>query len=51
MAMVLGKLPYNRRGGDTAAAGTCAAPVPAATCAAPVVDVGADRKEAADRRL
>ena len=37
MAMVLGKLPYNR--GDAAGAGTCAAPVaePAAgTCAAPI---------------
>jgi glyoxylase-like metal-dependent hydrolase (beta-lactamase superfamily II) len=34
MAMLLGKLPYNRRGGSSA--GTCAAPVTAATCAAPV---------------
>jgi glyoxylase-like metal-dependent hydrolase (beta-lactamase superfamily II) len=36
MAMVLGKLPYNRAGAD--AGGTCAAPVSAAaaTCAAPV---------------
>jgi glyoxylase-like metal-dependent hydrolase (beta-lactamase superfamily II)/rhodanese-related sulfurtransferase len=44
MAMVLGKLPYNRRSGDAAAAGTCAAPVPAATCAAPITSVGADRE-------
>jgi glyoxylase-like metal-dependent hydrolase (beta-lactamase superfamily II) len=34
MALVLGKLPYNR--GDSAGAGTCAAPVGAGTCAAPV---------------
>jgi glyoxylase-like metal-dependent hydrolase (beta-lactamase superfamily II) len=38
MAMVLGKLPYNRRG--AAAGGTCAAPVGAGTCAAPVADAG-----------
>jgi hypothetical protein len=44
MAMMLGKLPYNRRSGDAAAAGTCAAPVPAATCAAPITSVGADRE-------
>ena len=50
MAMVLGKLPYNRRGDDTAAAGTCAAPVPAATCAASVVNVGADEKQHEERR-
>ena len=36
MAMVLGKLPYNRRGLD--GAGTCAASVRAATCAAPVAE-------------
>ena len=34
MAMVLGKLPYNRRGAEDL--GTCAAPLEAATCAAPV---------------
>jgi glyoxylase-like metal-dependent hydrolase (beta-lactamase superfamily II) len=34
MAMLLGKLPYNRRGGSSP--GTCAAPVTVATCAAPV---------------
>lgn len=34
MAMLLGRLPYNRRGAD--AAGTCAAPVAAGTCAAPI---------------
>ncbi len=34
MAMVLGKLPYNRR--RVGATGTCAAPLPAATCAAPL---------------
>jgi glyoxylase-like metal-dependent hydrolase (beta-lactamase superfamily II)/rhodanese-related sulfurtransferase len=32
MAMLLGRLPYNRRGAD----GTCAAPVAAGTCAAPM---------------
>lgn len=34
MAMLLGRLPYNRRGAD--AAGTCAAPVAAGTCATPM---------------
>jgi sulfur dioxygenase len=34
MAMVLGRLPYNRRGAEPA--GTCAAPVAAGTCAAPM---------------
>jgi rhodanese-related sulfurtransferase len=34
MAMMLGKLPYNRRGGTSV--GTCAAPVASGTCAAPV---------------
>jgi glyoxylase-like metal-dependent hydrolase (beta-lactamase superfamily II) len=34
MAMLLGKLPYNRRRGETG--GTCAAPVGSATCAAAV---------------
>jgi glyoxylase-like metal-dependent hydrolase (beta-lactamase superfamily II)/rhodanese-related sulfurtransferase len=38
MAMVLGRLPYNRRGAtDT---GTCAAGVGAGTCAAPVAESG-----------
>jgi glyoxylase-like metal-dependent hydrolase (beta-lactamase superfamily II)/rhodanese-related sulfurtransferase len=39
MAMVLAKLPYNRRGADDAG-GTCAAPVGAGTCAAPIVEGG-----------
>jgi glyoxylase-like metal-dependent hydrolase (beta-lactamase superfamily II) len=34
MAMLLGKLPYNRRGAEET--GTCAAPAGAGTCAAPV---------------
>jgi len=34
MAMLLGRLPYNRRGAD--AAGTCAAPFATGTCAAPM---------------
>jgi glyoxylase-like metal-dependent hydrolase (beta-lactamase superfamily II)/rhodanese-related sulfurtransferase len=38
MAMLLAKLPYNRRGPD--ATGTCAAPIGAGTCAAPVVEPG-----------
>jgi len=38
MAMVLAKLPYNRRGAD--AAGTCAAPIGAESCAAPTGDAG-----------
>jgi glyoxylase-like metal-dependent hydrolase (beta-lactamase superfamily II) len=40
MAMVLGKLPYNRGSAEDAAGGTCAAPVGAGTCAAPVADAG-----------
>jgi glyoxylase-like metal-dependent hydrolase (beta-lactamase superfamily II) len=39
MAMVLAKLPYNRRGADDAG-GTCAAPVGAGTCAAPIAESG-----------
>ncbi len=41
MAMVLGKLPYNRVSADETAGGTCAAPVADAggTCAAPIVTV------------
>ena len=39
MAMVLAKLPYNRRGADDAG-GTCAAPVGAGTCAAPMAETG-----------
>jgi glyoxylase-like metal-dependent hydrolase (beta-lactamase superfamily II) len=38
MAMMLGKLPYNRRL-DDAGAGTCAAPLPVASCAAPITGV------------
>ena len=38
MAMVLAKLPYNRRGGDDG--GTCAAPIGAGSCAAPTGDAG-----------
>ena len=37
MAMLLGKLPYNRAGTD---GGTCAAPVASATCAAPIAEGG-----------
>ena len=36
MAMLLAKLPYNRRGVDGGDAGTCAAPVATASCAAPI---------------
>ena len=36
MAMVLGKLPYNRKGAEPS--GTCAAPVGGGTCAAPVAE-------------
>jgi glyoxylase-like metal-dependent hydrolase (beta-lactamase superfamily II)/rhodanese-related sulfurtransferase len=36
MALLLGKLPYNRAGADEG--GTCAAPAGAATCAAPVAE-------------
>lgn len=39
MAMMLAKLPYNRRGGD-ADGGTCAAPIGAGSCAAPVAEGG-----------
>jgi rhodanese-related sulfurtransferase len=45
MAMVLGKLPYNRRSRDAADAGTCAAPLPTASCAAPLTSVGAEREQ------
>jgi hypothetical protein len=34
MAMLLGKLPYNRKAAEPS--GTCAAPVGGGTCAAPV---------------
>jgi rhodanese-related sulfurtransferase len=37
MAMVLAKLPYNRRGAADAG-GTCAAPIGAGTCAAPIAE-------------
>jgi glyoxylase-like metal-dependent hydrolase (beta-lactamase superfamily II)/rhodanese-related sulfurtransferase len=40
MAMLLAKLPYNRRIGDGAGTGTCAAAVGAATCAAPAAEGG-----------
>jgi rhodanese-related sulfurtransferase len=43
MAMLLARLPYNRRGADGAGAGTCQAPVAAATCAASVPDAGERR--------
>ena len=36
MALLLGKLPYNRRGAE--GAGTCAAPGGTGTCAAPVAE-------------
>jgi glyoxylase-like metal-dependent hydrolase (beta-lactamase superfamily II)/rhodanese-related sulfurtransferase len=36
MAMLLGKLPYNRRMGDAGGTGTCAAPVGPATGAVPI---------------
>ena len=39
MAMVLAKLPYNRRGREAVQAGTCAAPVAVASCAAPISNV------------
>ena len=39
MAMLLGRLPYNRR--ETEVPGTCAAPAGTATCAAPVVESSA----------
>jgi glyoxylase-like metal-dependent hydrolase (beta-lactamase superfamily II) len=39
MAMLLAKLPYNRRGGGDAG-GTCAAPLAGGTCAAPVAEGG-----------
>ncbi|MGH7307011.1 MAG: rhodanese-like domain-containing protein, partial [Candidatus Rokuibacteriota bacterium] len=38
MAMLLGRLPYNRGSGDGAGGGTCAASV--ATCAAPIAEGG-----------
>jgi len=38
MAMVLAKLPYNRRGED--AGGTCAAPIGTGSCAAPTANAG-----------
>ena len=39
MAMLLGKLPYNRQAAEPS--GTCAAPVGGGTCAAPVAEPGA----------
>jgi glyoxylase-like metal-dependent hydrolase (beta-lactamase superfamily II)/rhodanese-related sulfurtransferase len=44
MAMMLGKLPYNRRIDDAAEAGTCAAPVATASCAAPITSVEREAK-------
>jgi hypothetical protein len=38
MAMMLGKLPYNRIAAE--GGGACAAPVASGTCAAPVTDAG-----------
>jgi hypothetical protein len=49
MAMLLAKLPYNRRGPDGAEAGTCAAPVGAGTCAAPVAEGGGSCAAPLDR--
>ncbi|HEV8616824.1 MAG TPA: MBL fold metallo-hydrolase [Methylomirabilota bacterium] len=40
MAILLAKLPYNRRGADGAGAGTCAAPTGAVTCAASEAEGG-----------
>jgi glyoxylase-like metal-dependent hydrolase (beta-lactamase superfamily II)/rhodanese-related sulfurtransferase len=40
MAMLLGKLPYNRRIADAAGAGSCAATVGVTTCAAPGSEPG-----------
>jgi glyoxylase-like metal-dependent hydrolase (beta-lactamase superfamily II)/rhodanese-related sulfurtransferase len=40
MALLLGKLPYNRGNAEAAGAGTCAAPTGAATCAAPGTEGG-----------
>jgi glyoxylase-like metal-dependent hydrolase (beta-lactamase superfamily II)/rhodanese-related sulfurtransferase len=40
MAVLLAKLPYNRRGTDGSAAGTCAAPVASATSPGPVAHGG-----------
>jgi glyoxylase-like metal-dependent hydrolase (beta-lactamase superfamily II)/rhodanese-related sulfurtransferase len=53
MAMVLAKLPYNRRGAG--GVGTCASPIGVATCAAAIIEGGGtcatpiDRDQAADR--
>jgi hypothetical protein len=44
MAMLLGRLPYNRKAAEPS--GTCAAPVGAGTCAAPVAGRAADTREA-----
>ena len=44
MAMVLAKLPYNRRAGDAAPAGTCAAPIGGAVCAAPLASVSSGER-------
>jgi rhodanese-related sulfurtransferase len=39
MAMMLARLPYNRRRGEASPAGTCAAQIVAGTCAAPIANV------------
>jgi rhodanese-related sulfurtransferase len=44
MAMLLGKLPYNRRAAEPS--GTCAAPVGGGTCAAPVAEPDTGRRSA-----
>jgi glyoxylase-like metal-dependent hydrolase (beta-lactamase superfamily II) len=43
MAMLLGKLPYNRESGGSASGATCAAPVPAASCAAPITNMSSGK--------
>lgn len=49
MAMLLAKLPYNRRGVDGACGGTCAAPIGAATGAAPTLESGGTCATTIDR--
>jgi glyoxylase-like metal-dependent hydrolase (beta-lactamase superfamily II) len=49
MALLLGKLPYNRQGPDSAGAGTCAAAIGAATCAAPIAEEGGSSGAPIDR--
>jgi glyoxylase-like metal-dependent hydrolase (beta-lactamase superfamily II) len=40
MAMLLGRLPYNRRGAQASGAGTCAADLGGGSCAAPLAEGG-----------